>query len=75
MANNSLSNHLVLDEQKDPASITCVMQYADTDIWIGTWGRGVLPLGRTIYDYSNVDIYKQKPPGTDYLGVVGYGTE
>ncbi len=47
LANNSLSSHLVLDEQKAPASITSVMQYADTGIWIGTWGRGVLPLGRT----------------------------
>src|SRR3954470_3733215 len=32
LANNSLSNHLVLDEQKEPASINCVLQYADTDI-------------------------------------------
>ncbi|TKK68226.1 hypothetical protein FC093_11365 [Ilyomonas limi] len=69
LATNSLSNHLVLDEQKAPASITSVMQYADTDIWIGTWGRGVLSLGKTIYDYSKVNIYKQKPPDTDYLGV------
>src|SRR4051794_11723956 len=69
LANNSLSNHLVLDEQKEPASITSVMQYADTDVWIGTWGRGVLPLGRTIYDYSKVDLYKQKPPDKEYLAV------
>lgn len=69
LANNSLSNHLVLDEEKEPASITSVLQYADTDIWIGTWGRGVLPLGRTIYDYSKVNVYKQKVPDKDYLGV------
>ncbi len=69
LANNSLSNHLILDEQKEPASINCVLQYADTNIWIGTRGRGVLPLGRTIYDYSKVDIYKQKAPDKDYLAV------
>ncbi len=69
LANNSLSNHLVLDEQKAPASITCAMQYADTDIWIGTWGRGVLALGKTVYDYSKVNIYKNKMPDIDYTGV------
>ncbi len=64
LANTNDNAHLILDHEKAHAEITSILQYKtpanEKEIWIGTWGgRGIITLGKTIYDNSKTQLYSR----------------
>jgi signal transduction histidine kinase/ligand-binding sensor domain-containing protein len=59
----SCSMRLMLSKQKSPANITSLQEMSDKDIWIGTWGRGVISMTDT---NLTKPFYRNMPAGPEY---------
>lgn len=82
MSEINTSMHLVLKQDKQRANMNSVLELPNGDLWVGTWGRGVLPRQASLakrdlkFDFPpdsvnyklTWDLHQQFPGGKIWVG-------
>ncbi|MBE7172676.1 MAG: hypothetical protein INR73_19005 [Williamsia sp.] len=61
MANLRSSQHLMLEQNRENLGINCLLEDGERNIWIGTWGRGIIVLDSALLPRKDINLYDRIP--------------